>query len=244
MDAVNIYEQGQMLLIDKPLEWTSFDVVRKLRGLVRTRKIGHAGTLDPLATGLLILCTGKFTKRINEYMAKEKEYTGTITLGASTPTYDLESEPRDFREVSAVTRAVMEELIEQRFMGGIEQVPPAHSAIKIGGRRVYELARKGKEVKLEPRRIRIQEFGITGFHLPEVDFRVVCSTGTYIRSLAHDLGAALGCGGYLSALRRTRIGEYRVEQALTMEQAEGYIRERLAAGQADEPGIPPANQNG
>lgn len=232
MDAVNIFEQGQVLLIDKPLEWTSFDVVRKLRGLVRTRKIGHAGTLDPLATGLLILCTGKFTKRINEFMAQEKEYTGTVVLGARTPTYDLESEPGDFREVPAVTQAAVEELIAQRFMGEIAQVPPAHSAIKIGGRRVYELARKGKEVKLEPRRIRIQEFGITGFRLPELDFRVVCSTGTYIRSLAHDLGAALECGGYLSALRRTRIGEFRVEQALTMETAGAYIREKMAGGTA------------
>ncbi|HXB94862.1 MAG TPA: tRNA pseudouridine(55) synthase TruB [Puia sp.] len=233
MDAVNIFDTGQVLLIDKPLEWTSFDVVRKLRGLVRTRKIGHAGTLDPLATGLLILCTGKFTKRINEYMAQEKEYTGTIVLGACTPTYDLESEPRDFKDVSAVTPGTVRDLIARQFTGDILQVPPIHSAIKVGGKRVYELARKGKEVKLEPRPVIIKEFGITGFRLPELDFRVVCSTGTYIRSLANDLGGALGCGGYLSGLRRTRIGEFSVEQALTMDMAPAYIAERLAAGTGD-----------
>lgn len=226
--SANVFESGQMLLIDKPLDWTSFDVVRKLRGMIRIKKIGHAGTLDPLATGLLILCTGKFTRRINEYMAQEKEYTGTITLGARTPTYDLESEPCDFREWSSVTTDIVNEVIARQFTGTILQVPPAHSAIKVGGKRVYELARKGREVKLEPRPVVIKEFGITGFRLPELDFRVVCSTGTYIRSLANDLGSALGCGGYLSALRRTRIGEFRVEEALTMEAAEGYIRERLA----------------
>ena len=142
-----------MLLVDKPLGWTSFDVVRKLRGLVRTGKIGHAGTLDPLATGLLILCTGKFTKRINDYMAQEKEYTGTITLGASTPTYDLESEPVVLREPSFVTPSMLAETIARQFTGEIMQTPPAHSAIKVGGQRVYELARKGQEVKLEPRRV-------------------------------------------------------------------------------------------
>jgi tRNA pseudouridine55 synthase len=220
---LNIFEQGQMMLIDKPLHWTSFDVVRKLRGLVRTRKIGHAGTLDPLATGLLILCTGKYTKRINDYMAQEKEYTGTITLGASTPTYDLESERVALRDPSFVTQAMVEEVIAGRFTGEIMQIPPAHSAIKVGGKRVYELARKGVEVKLEARRVVIKEFAVTRFHLPDVEFRVVCTTGTYIRSLANDLGAALGCGGYLSALRRTRIGEYTVEQAMTMEAAQKYI---------------------
>lgn len=223
----NIFEQGQVLLIDKPLDWTSFDVVRKLRRLVRTKKIGHAGTLDPLATGLLILCTGKFTKRINEYMAREKEYTGTIVLGASTPTYDLESDPVPLHNPGFVTRELTAETIASRFTGEILQVPPAHSAIKIGGQRVYELARKGKEVKLEPRPVVIAAFEITEFRLPIVGFRVVCSTGTYIRSLANDLGAALGCGGYLGSLRRTRIGEFRVEEALTMEKAETYIAGRL-----------------
>lgn len=225
----NIFEQGQVLLIDKPLDWTSFDVVRKLRRLVRTKKIGHAGTLDPLATGLLILCTGKFTKRINEYMAQEKEYTGTITLGASTPTYDLESEPVPRKDPAFLTPELVNEVITKQFTGPIDQVPPAHSAIKVGGKRVYELARQGKEVKLEPRRVIIKTFEITAYRLPVLEFRVVCSTGTYIRSLANDLGAVLGCGGYLSGLRRTRIGEFTVDQALTMERAEGYIEEKLAA---------------
>jgi tRNA pseudouridine55 synthase len=219
-----------MLLIDKPLNWTSFDVVRKLRRLVRTKKIGHAGTLDPLATGLLILCTGKFTKRINEYMAQEKEYTGTMTLGASTPTYDLESEPVPQKDPADITPELVGKVIAEQFTGAIDQIPPAHSAIKVDGKRVYELARKGKEVKLEPRRITVKVFEITAFCLPVLEFRVVCSTGTYIRSLANDLGAALGCGGYLSSLRRTRIGEYGVDQALTMETAEKYIEEKLAAG--------------
>jgi tRNA pseudouridine55 synthase len=225
---LHIFERGQALLIDKPLDWTSFDVVRKLRRLVRTKKVGHAGTLDPLATGLLIVCTGKFTKRINEYMAREKEYTGTVTLGAATPTYDLESEPVFVGDHGEVTLSLVNEVIARRFVGNILQVPPAHSAIKVGGQRVYELARKGREVKLEPRPVVISAFEITAFRLPEMTFRVVCSTGTYIRSLANDLGAALGCGGYLSELRRTRIGEFRVEDAMTMEGAEIYINDMFA----------------
>ncbi|HLI94436.1 MAG TPA: tRNA pseudouridine(55) synthase TruB [Puia sp.] len=220
----HVFEQGQVLLIDKPRDWTSFDVVRKLRRLVRTKKVGHAGTLDPLATGLLILCTGKFTKRINEYMAREKEYTGVVTLGAVTPTYDLESDPVACGDYAGVRRDRLEEVIAARFVGNIMQVPPIHSAIKVKGQRVYELARSGRDVQLEPRPVRISEFEVTAFHLPDIAFRVVCSTGTYIRSLANDLGAALGCGGYLSALRRTRIGEFRVEDAMTMDQAEEYIR--------------------
>ena len=224
----NPFAEGQALLIDKPLDWTSFDVVRKLRGMVKTKKVGHAGTLDPLATGLLIVCTGKFTKRINEYMAQEKEYTGSITLGATTPTFDLESEPENFKDCSGITLETVQQAVTG-FTGPIEQVPPIHSAIKKDGQRVYELARKGKEVKLDPRPVTIHAFEITGFNLPEVRFRVVCSTGTYIRSLANDLGAALGCGGYLSSLCRTRIGSFHLEQALNIEEAGKYIRERLAA---------------
>jgi tRNA pseudouridine55 synthase len=220
----NFFEQGQVLLIDKPLEWTSFDVVRKLRGMVRTKKVGHAGTLDPLATGLLIVCTGKFTKQINLYMAQEKEYTGTVTLGAVTPTYDLESEPVFIGDFGGVSPERIKEVIAAQFLGEIMQVPPIHSAIKVNGKRVYELARKGQEVKLEPRRVMIGAFEITELRLPVVSFRVVCSTGTYIRSLANDLGTALGCGGYLSGLRRTRIGEFRVDEAMTMEGAGEYIR--------------------
>lgn len=205
------------MLIDKPLRWTSFDVIGRIRKLIRIRKVGHAGTLDPLATGLLIVCTGRFTKKINEYMAREKEYTGTFTLGATTPTYDLESEPGNFKPLDGIT----EEMIRAAtvpFTGEIAQVPPAHSAIKVEGKRVYELAREGKEVKLEPRKVTISVFEITRIELPIVEFRVVCSTGTYIRSLAFDFGNQLGCGAYLSSLCRTRIGEFRLEDAMSMEE--------------------------
>lgn len=222
----NFFGLGQVLLIDKPLGWTSFDVIRKVRGMVKIRKVGHAGTLDPLATGLLIVCTGKFTKRINDYMAQEKEYTGTITLGASTPTYDLESQPENFKEYQFITDSVLAEAVG-RFTGPIMQVPPAHSAIKVGGKRVYELARKGKEVKLEPRPVEIRVFEITSMALPVIGFRVVCTTGTYIRSLANDLGAELGCGGYLSSLRRTRIGQFHVDDAFSMEGVAAYADEKL-----------------
>lgn len=211
----NPFEEGQVLLIDKPLDWTSFDVVRKIRNLVRIKKVGHAGTLDPLASGLLIVCTGRFTKRINAFMAQEKEYTGTFTLGAVTPTYDLESEPEQPRPFAQLTEEEIKNATHQ-FTGEILQVPPAHSAIKVDGKRVYELARAGKEVKLEPRKLAIYTFEITRIELPEVDFRVVCSTGTYIRSLAHDFGQALGCGAYLSRLCRTRIGGFRLEEAMTL----------------------------
>ena len=216
------FEQGQVLLIDKPLRWTSFDVIQKLRKIIGIRKIGHAGTLDPLATGLLIICTGKFTRSINEYMAQEKEYTGTFTLGATTPTYDLESEPENFKPVETITDEVINSATKN-FMGEILQIPPIHSAIKIGGTRVYELARQGKEVKLEPRKITIKEFKITKIEMPLVYFRVVCSTGTYIRSLAFDFGEALGCGAHLSSLCRTRIGEFKLEAAMTIEKLTNYI---------------------
>jgi tRNA pseudouridine55 synthase len=212
-EVTGSFAEGRVLLMDKPLQWTSFDVVKKIRTLIRVSKVGHAGTLDPLATGLLIVCTGKFTKKINEYMAAEKEYTGTFTLGASTPTFDLESEPVfnsavDFLTPDMINAATIP------FTGEIMQVPPAHSAIKKGGTPSYILARKGKEVKMEPRKITIKSFEVTAIELPVVHFRVVCSTGTYIRSLANDFGEALGCGGYLSSLRRTRIGEFSVDNAL------------------------------
>lgn len=203
-----------MLLIDKPLNWTSFDVVRKTRNLIRIKKVGHAGTLDPLATGLLIVCTGKFTKKINEYMGMEKEYTGSFTLGATTPTYDLESEPVSHTSIDHLTETHIREATGA-FIGQIQQVPPIHSAIKKDGKPVYLLARKGEDVILEPRTITIKEFIIERIELPKVYFKVVCSTGTYIRSLANDFGAALGCGAYLSELRRTRIGMFSVADALT-----------------------------
>jgi tRNA pseudouridine55 synthase len=214
--------EGQVLLINKPLTWTSFDVISKLRKIFKIKKIGHAGTLDPLATGLLIVCTGKFTKKINEYMGMEKEYTGTITLGATTPTYDLESEPENFKTVDGLTEAHIG-AATLPFTGAILQTPPAHSAIKMGGKRVYELARAGQEVKMQPRPVTISVFEITRIALPEVDFRVVCSTGTYIRSLANDFGAALGVGGYLSALCRTRIGEFWVRDARSVEDWRGEM---------------------
>jgi tRNA pseudouridine55 synthase len=209
--------EGRVLLIDKPLDWTSFDVVRKIRNTIKIKKVGHAGTLDPLATGLLIICTGKFTKKINEYMAQEKEYTGTITLGAVTPTYDLESEPENLKPLDGITEELIRETVKQ-FTGEILQTPPIHSAIKQKGKPVYLLARKGVDVILEPRKIIISEFEIVNIEMPVISFRVVCTTGTYIRSLANDFGAALGCGGYLSKLRRTRIGNFKVEDAMNMEE--------------------------
>lgn len=209
------YEEGKVLLIDKPLEWTSFDVVRKIRNTLKIKKVGHAGTLDPLATGLLIVCTGKFTKKINEYMAQEKEYTGTFTLGATTPTYDLESEPENFQSIEHISEEMILE-IAKSFLGETQQIPPIHSAIKQKGKPVYLMARKGQDVVLEPRRIFISEFEITEMALPKIAFKVVCTTGTYIRSLAHDFGAKLGCGAHLSGLRRTRIGDFKVEDATTV----------------------------
>lgn len=221
------FAEGAVLLIDKPLQWTSFDAVRKIRYLIKIKKVGHAGTLDPLATGLLIICTGKFTKKINEYMAQEKEYTGSFTLGATTPTYDLESKPENFKPYEHLTK---EEIISatQKFMGEIDQVPPIHSAIKKDGKRVYELARRGVDVKLEPRKITIKEFEVDSSELPIVKFRVVCSTGTYIRSLANDFGEALGCGAYLSSLCRTRIGEFLLKDAMSVAEFEKNIKESKA----------------
>lgn len=216
IEQTNPFAQGKVLLINKPLHWTSFDVVRKIRSVIRIKKVGHAGTLDPLATGLLIVCTGKFTKKINEYMAQEKEYTGTFTLGATTPTYDLESEPENFKPCEHLSEDQLREFTKQ-FTGQISQVPPAHSAIRKDGKRVYEMARKGIAVSLEPRTVIIKEFTLTRIALPEIDFKVVCSTGTYIRSLAHDYGVATGCGAYLSNLCRTRIGSFAIQDAMNIE---------------------------
>jgi tRNA pseudouridine55 synthase len=216
--------EGKVILIDKPLHWTSFDVVRKLRSLLQIKKIGHAGTLDPLATGLLIVCTGKFTKKINEYMAQEKEYTGHFTLGAVTPTYDLESTPEQEKAYGFVTEELLKTTAKQ-FTGTIEQFPPIYSAIKKDGVALYELARRGEEVELKARTIIIAGFEITNIELPVVSFKVTCSTGTYIRSLAHDFGQALGCGAYLSSLRRTAIGNFKTGDAQTMESFEVSLRE-------------------
>lgn len=226
----NPYAEGKLLLINKPLHWTSFDVVKKVRGIVKV-KVGHAGTLDPLATGLLICCTGKFTKKIATYQAQEKEYTGTFTLGAVTPTYDLESAPEDFKTTAHLTEKDIQ-TVAASFTGKIQQTPPAHSAIKQQGKPVYHQARKGITVQLEPREIEIKEFEITRIALPEVDFRVVCSTGTYIRSLANDFGQALGCGAYLSMLCRTRIGTYLLEDALDLTE---WIQQHSRALKMDTP---------
>lgn len=210
------FEEGKVLLLDKPIHWTSFDVVKKVRGAIRIKKVGHAGTLDPLASGLLIICTGKYTKKINEYMAQKKEYTGSFTLGAVTPTYDLESLPEQQKDISGITQ---EQILNATlsFIGEIDQMPPIYSAIKVEGQHLYELARRGKEVELKSRKITIDLFEITRIDLPVVDFRIVCSTGTYIRSIAHDFGAVLKCGGYLSALRRTAIGDFKVGDAVSVD---------------------------
>jgi len=216
------YVEGKVILIDKPVHWTSFDVIRKLRSILQIKKIGHAGTLDPLATGLLIVCTGQFTKKINEYMAAEKEYTGSITLGAVTPTYDKESVPEQEKDYSFVTAELLQASTKQ-FIGSIEQMPPIYSAIKKDGVALYELARRGVDVELKARAVNIQSFELTTIELPLVHFKVVCSTGTYIRSLANDFGAALGCGAYLSNLRRTRIGEFKVDDAISMEELEKSV---------------------
>ena len=215
---MNSFEDGQVILVNKPLGWTSADVVKKIRNRVNV-KVGHAGTLDPLATGLLILCTGKFTKRINEYMSQEKEYTGTITLGATTASYDLETIPENQKDYSQVNMAALME-VAKKFTGEITQVPPVYSAIKKNGQRSYNLARQGIAVVLEGRKVFIKEFELQIQELPLVSFRVVCSTGTYIRSLANDVGQALGCGAYISSLCRTRIGLYRLENAIDLESGE------------------------
>ncbi|MEP2667433.1 MAG: tRNA pseudouridine(55) synthase TruB [Cyclobacteriaceae bacterium] len=207
----------RVLLINKPLRWTSFDVVRKLRGVLKIKKIGHAGTLDPLATGLLILCTGKMTKQIETFQAQEKEYTGKMILGQTTPSYDLETEPTLPVDISGITE---EKIIEatSKFTGSISQIPPLHSAIKVDGKRAYKLARAGSDAKLKVREVTISTFEITDVNLLEVGFRVVCSKGTYIRSLAHDMGQALGVGAYLSELCRTRIGDFLLKDAQTLEE--------------------------
>lgn len=213
------YKEGQVLLIDKPLGWTSFQVVNKLRWRIRKEfdikkiKVGHAGTLDPLASGLLILCTGKFTKKIDEYQGQIKEYTGEITLGATTPSYDLETEVNETFSTEHITADLIQKTTEQ-FTGEIEQIPPMFSAIKKDGVRLYELAREGKTVEIKKRKITIETFEITNVDLPKVEFRVVCSKGTYIRSLAFDFGKALNSGGYLSKLRRTKIGNFSVDNAM------------------------------
>jgi tRNA pseudouridine55 synthase len=225
--ALTPFLEGKVLLLDKPIGWTSFNMVQKVRHLTKVTKVGHAGTLDPLATGLLIICTGKFTKQINTYMGMTKEYTGTLVIGATTPTYDLESEPENFQSIDRITEEQIKAATKQ-FVGAILQMPPQHSAIKKDGKRLYESARQGIEVKVDPRPIIIESFEITHIDLPKIDFKVVCSTGTYIRSLVKDFGDALGVGAYMSALRRTKIGAFNVEDAMQWENLQKDIEQLLA----------------
>jgi tRNA pseudouridine55 synthase len=229
------YRAGEVILIHKPLTWTSFQVVNKMKYIIRSwernrksgvipwLKIGHAGTLDPLATGLLIICTGKQTKNIETYQAQEKEYTGTFFIGATTPCYDREKEIDQRFPTDHITQ---ERIIEtaKKFTGTIQQTPPLFSAIWIDGKRAYDIARAGQTAEIKAKEITISEFEITRIALPEVDFRVVCSKGTYIRSLARDFGQALNSGAHLTALCRTRIGEYRLEDAMTIEQFEADVK--------------------
>ena len=223
-------QEGHVFLIDKPLDWTSFDAVNKIRWNIRKAynlkkiKVGHAGTLDPKATGLLLICTGKWTKRIDEFQAQEKVYTGTIKLGVTTPTYDLESEEDQTFPTDHITEELIHETTKQ-FVGEIEQFPPMHSAIKVDGKRLYELAREGQEIERKSRKITIEEFKITKIELPFVDFEVKCSKGTYIRSLAFDFGKALNSGGYLTALRRTKIGDFDVINADNSSFEKSYFEE-------------------
>ncbi|MCA4776271.1 tRNA pseudouridine(55) synthase TruB [Empedobacter stercoris] len=223
-------QDGHVFLIDKPLDWTSFDVVNKIRWNIRKAynlkkiKVGHAGTLDPKATGLLLVCTGKWTKRIDEFQAQEKTYTGTIKLGVTTPTYDLESEENEIFPTEHITEEIIHETTKQ-FIGEIEQFPPMHSAIKVDGKRLYELARDGQEIERKARKVNILDFKITKINLPFVDFEVNCSKGTYIRSLAYDFGKALNSGGYLTALRRTKIGEFDVINSENLALERSYFEE-------------------
>jgi len=213
---------GQILLINKPLGWTSFDVVKKIKNLIRTKyslkkiKVGHAGTLDPLATGLLIVCTGKFTKLISKIQGQEKTYTGTITLGGTTPSFDLETEVDNNYETAHITEELIKESTTQ-FIGEIDQKPPIFSALKKGGERLYEKARRGETIEIESRKVTVREFTITSIENLEVNFEIKCSKGTYIRSIAHDFGAALNSGGHLSKLCRTSIGEYQISEAIDVE---------------------------
>jgi tRNA pseudouridine55 synthase len=224
----------QIILINKPFRWTSFDVVRKLRNVIskpvsanvpfsgkQKLKIGHAGTLDPLATGLLVICTGKMTKRISEIQDAEKEYTASFIIGSTTPSYDLETEVSEAMDYSHVTESVIRETAK-KLTGKIQQTPPAHSAVKINGVRAYTKARKGERVEIKPKEVHIRDFEIMAIEFPRIDVRVVCSKGTYIRSLADDFGRELGCGAYLSALCRTRIGIYQVKDALSVDDFISY----------------------
>ncbi|MCS6903831.1 MAG: tRNA pseudouridine(55) synthase TruB [Bacteroidia bacterium] len=222
--STQYFEEGCILLINKPKGWTSFDVVAKLRNLFKIKKIGHSGTLDPLATGLLIIATGKYTKLLNEFQNYDKQYLATFCLGAITPSYDAEYEPLFYQSASHITPEMLETFL-QRFRGEIEQIPPPFSAIKIGGKRAYELARQKQDIQLRPRKVHIYQFIITAFHSPEnIQALIYCSKGTYIRSLIHDLGQALGVGAYLKELQRTHIGTYSLENAWEIQEIIDFVQ--------------------
>ncbi len=227
-ETVEDFLAGQILLINKPLGWTSFDVVKKIKNLIRTKyslkkiKVGHAGTLDPLASGLLIVCTGKFTKRISELQGQAKIYTGDITLGGTTTSYDLETEVDKNFETSHITDELIKETTHQ-FTGEIYQKPPIFSALKRGGERLYEKARRGESIEIESRKVSVHSFGITAIEMPKVSFEIKCSKGTYIRSIAHDFGTAIKSGGHLSKLCRTAIGNYQLANALDVDEFEKQL---------------------
>lgn len=224
------FAEGELLLINKPYKWTSFDVVGKIRNALKPLKlkVGHAGTLDPLATGLLILCTGKLTKQIDSFQAEEKEYIGTMTLGATTPSFDLETEIEERFDVSEITAEAIYEATKE-FIGDITQFPPAHSAVKVNGERLYVKARLGEEVELRPRNVSVTTFEITEIELPKVEFRIVCSKGTYIRSLVSDFGKKLNNGAYLSTLIRTRSGNFLLSDAYEVAELVAYLKEKKEA---------------
>lgn len=220
------FSEGEIILIDKPKSWSSFDVVKKLRNVTRIKKIGHAGTLDPLATGLLIICTGKKTKQIDSYQGLEKEYEGQILLGKTTASFDLETEFQEEKDITHLTEKTIRDTIFP-FLGSITQTPPIFSAVKINGKRAYELAREGLIPEVKKRDVFIRQFQITEIQLPFIRFSVTCSKGTYIRSLARDFGEALGVGACLTELRRTRIGAFKVEKALTPEEFYEAVNESI-----------------
>ena len=217
------FNEGYTLLIDKKLDWTSFDVVRKIRNITKSKKVGHAGTLDPLASGLLIICTGKHTKKINEFLNLDKTYTGRFVIGSTTPSHDLETEIENTKSISGINKNEVDKIVNS-FLGIQLQRPPKYSAVKIDGKRAYELARKEQDFKIKEKEIKINEFKILNFSSPVIEFYISCSKGTYIRSLARDIGLRLGCGAYLSELRRTKIGNFDVDDASTIEEFEFNLK--------------------
>ena len=223
IDSNTNFNDGFTLLVDKKLDWTSFDVVKKIKNMTGCKKVGHAGTLDPLASGLLIICTGRHTKKLNNFQNLDKVYTGKFVIGATTPSHDLETEIENTKSISGINENDINVIVNS-FLGTQLQRPPKYSAIKVNGKRAYELARKEKDVKIKEREIKIKEFNILNFSSSVIEFNILCSKGTYIRSIARDLGEKLGCGAYLSELRRTKIGSFCVDNADTIEELEQKIK--------------------